>query len=280
MALLSILRPTANVSALANVLALLGRHRALTLEMTRREITDRYAGQMFGTLWAIGHPLFMIALYVFVFSVVFKVRIGGTLEMPLDYTAYILAGIIPWMSFQESMNKSCIAITTNAALVKQVIFPLEVLAVKGVLTSLLNQFIALFLLILYVLFTHGSLPWTYLLLPPLLILQTAAMIGVGFALSAVGVFVKDIKDFMQLFGLAGMYLIPVVYLPSWVPALFKPILIVNPFSHLIWCYQDALYFGRIEHPWSWAIMIIGSMAAFVFGFRLFRRLKPFFGNML
>ncbi len=276
----SLIDPNVHFSALREIFALLTRHRQLTWEMAKREITERYSGQVFGLFWAIGHPLFLMGIYVFVFAFVFRTKVGGTLEMPLDYTTYILAGLIPWMSFQESMNKSCGSITGNANLVKQVIFPIEVLPAKGVLASLFNQAISTVILIAYVLYGHGSLPWTYFLLPVVLILQTMAMLGVGYLLASVSVFLRDTKDFVQLFGLAGMYLMPIFYLPQWVPTLFKPILYFNPFSYLIWCYQDALYFGRFEHPWAWPVLVVGSIGIFVMGYRIFRKLKPVLGNVL
>lgn len=266
--------------AFSEIITILTRHRALTLEMARRELADRYAGQAFGLLWAVGHPVFMIGLYIFIFAFVFKQKIGGTVEMPLDYTAYLLSGLVAWMSFQESLIKSCTAITANAALVKQVVFPLEILPVKGVIASMFPQAISLVLLVAYVLITNGSLPATYLLLPLLIVMQTMAMIGLAFMLAPIGAYFRDIKDFMQLFATAGVYLMPVFYLPSWVPSLFKPLLYLNPFSYLIWCYQDALYFGRFEHPWAWVVTGFASLLSFVFGYRVFRKLKPALGNLL
>lgn len=266
--------------AFTEIVSLLTRHRELTWEMAKRELTDRYSGQVFGFLWAIGHPLFMMGLYVFVFAFVFKTKVGGTIEMPLDYTAYLLSGLVAWMSFQEAMTKSCTAITSNAALVKQVVFPLEILPAKGVLASLFPQMVSLVLLIVYVLVTHGSLPVTYALLPVLIVMQIMAMIGVAYILAPIGAYFRDIKDFVQLFALAGVYLMPIFYLPTWVPQLFKPLLYLNPFSYLIWCYQDALYFGRFEHPWAWAVTGALSVMVFVLGYRVFRKLKPLIGNVL
>lgn len=262
------------------VISLLTRHRDLTLVMAKREIFDRYSGQALGAYWAIGHPLFLIGLYVFIFAFVFKQKLGGTYEMPLDYTAYLLAGLIPWMSIQEAMTKSCTAITGNAALVKQTVFPIEALPAKGVVASLLTQMVSTGLIIVYVLGTHGSIPWTYLLLPLLMVLQVGVMLGIAFCLSAVGVFLRDIKDVVQLFAIAGMYLLPVFYLPNWAPAPFKPILYLNPFSYIVWCYQDTLYFGRIEHPWAWLVFVSFSFFGMVLGYKLFRRLKPMIGNVL
>ncbi len=269
-----------NVGAFREVAQLLTRHRDLTLEMARREISDRYAGQAFGLIWAVGHPLFLMGLYVFIFAIVFKTKVGGTLEMPLDYPTYLLSGLIPWMGFQEAMSKSCTAITGNASLVKQVVFPLEVLPAKGVLASMVPQVISLIILVIYVLLTHGGLFFSYALLPILFGLQIAAMLGAGYMLSAVGAYFRDLKDFIQLFCTAGVYLLPVFYLPGWIPWMFKPLLYINPFSYLIWCYQDILYYGRFEHPYAWVIFPVFCLGSFVMGYRFFRKLKPGFGNIL
>jgi len=269
-----------HLQAFTEIVKLLTRHSDLTWEMARRELSDRYAGQAFGFLWAIVHPVFMIGLYVFIFAFVFKMKIGGTVEMPLDYTTYLLSGLVAWMGCQEAMIKSCTAITGHAALVKQVVFPLEILPVKGVLAALFPQSVSLAILILYVLATHGSLPVTYLLIPVLLGFQVMGMIGVSYLLAPIGAYFRDIKDFVQLFSLAGVYLMPVFYLPTWVPELFKPLLYLNPFSYLIWCYQDALYFGRLEHPWAWVVTGTLSVMVFILGYRAFRKLKPLLGNVL
>ena len=158
---MSLLSARPHLDAFGELLGLLARHRQLTWAMTRREISDRYAGQVLGTLWAVGHPLVLMAVYIFIFGYVLRLKIGGTLELPLDYTAYLLAGLIPWMAFQESMAKGATAIVGNANLVKQVVFPVEVLPVKGVLASFSTQLVATAPLAAYVLATHGSLPWTY-----------------------------------------------------------------------------------------------------------------------
>lgn len=266
--------------AFSEIIALLTQHRELSFAMARREIADRYVGQNFGIFWTIGHPLFLMAVYVFIFGFVFKTKLGGTYEMPHDYITYLLSGLVAWMGFQESMAKSCIAITSNASLVKQVVFPLEVLPVKGVYSSLFQQSIMIVLLMSYVLISYGSLPWTYLLLPALILFQALMMMGIAYFLSALGSYFRDLKDFIQLFAVAGIYMLPVVYLPSWVPTVFKPFLYANPFSYFIWAYQDALYFGRIDHPWSWVICFFESMVMLILGYRFFRKLKLGFGNVL
>jgi lipopolysaccharide transport system permease protein len=267
-------------AAAIEVASLLWRHRSLTMAMARRELADRYAGQALGLSWVVVHPLFMILLYVFIFGVVFRQRIGGTVEMPLDYIAYLLSGLAAWLTVQDAVIKSCNVITGNSSLVKQVVFPLEVLPVKSLLVSFVPQGVTLAFLVIYVLVQQGSLPVTYALLPVLLIMQLLLLLGIAFVLAPAGAYARDLKDVMQLMATAGPYLVPVFYLPQWVPPMLRPLLFLNPFSHLIWCYQDALYFGRIDHPWSWLVTAVLSVVSFVLGYRVFRRLRPALGNVL
>jgi lipopolysaccharide transport system permease protein len=248
--------------------------------MAKREITDRYQGQFFGLFWAVIHPLVLIGVYIFVFVIVFKIKIGGTREMPLDYTTYLLSGLIPWMAVQESMSKASTVITSNASLVKQVVFPIEILPIKSVLASMITQGIFFAILIVYVLATHSNVPATYALLPLLVFVQMIGMAGVSYVLAAIGTYFRDIKDIVQVFTVVGIYVMPIFYLPEQVPEIFRLILYLNPFSYMIWCYQDALYFGKFMHPWAWVVYIVISHVIFALGYRIFCRLKVMFGNVL
>jgi lipopolysaccharide transport system permease protein len=268
-------------TGMRHLFSIIHRNWALTWMMAKREVTDRHVGQMLGMAWAIGHPLLLILVYVFVFGFVFKTRAGVTTnDVPIDYALYLLAGIIPWMAINDCMNKSCSLLTGNASLVKQVVFPLEVLPIKGILATLFPQAICTLLLVIYTLCTTHLLPWTYALLPLVLIMQVLTMCAISFLLGSVSPFFRDIKDIVQVFSVVGVYLAPVVYLPDMVPNLVRPLLYLNPFSHLIWCYQDVCYFGRIEHPWSWVAFLPSSVLGCVVGYALFTKLKPYFGNVL
>jgi lipopolysaccharide transport system permease protein len=276
----SALSPRSNLQSFSELLSLLTKHRLLTFEMARREITDRYAGQLFGIFWTFVHPLIVILVYVFIFNFVFISKVGGTSALPLDMTAYILAGLIPWLAFQDAMNKASTVITNNANLVKQVIFPIEVLPVKGVLATLFTELVFLVLLFIYTLITVRSLWLTYLLLPVILFFQVLAMTGVSYILCSIGTYIRDTKDFVQVFVTLGMWFVPILYLPEAIPPAIRPILYLNPFTHMIFCYQDVLYFGRFQHPWSWLIFPLLSLVTFQYGYRLFRKFKTMFGNVL
>ena len=82
------------------------RHRALALELARRDLGSQFQGQALGSFWVIGHPLVLLLVYIFVFVVVFKIRVPATAGVARDYTAYILAGLVPWLAIQQSLVRS------------------------------------------------------------------------------------------------------------------------------------------------------------------------------
>lgn len=276
----SVLNPSSNFQAFLELITLFKRRGRLIYELTKREISERYSGQVFGALWTIGHPLLLTLVYIFIFGFVFRARAGGTIDLPLDYTAYMLSGIIPWLVFQEALGKASTVIIANANIVKQVIFPLEVLPIKSVLATIVTEVVFLFLLVIYTLITSRTLPWTYVFLPVLILFQTLGMIGISYLFSAIGVYFRDLKDFVLVFLSIAFFILPILYLPESIPAAIRPVLYLNPLSYMIWCYQDILYFGQFAHPWAWAVFLLGSLFIFIFGFRVFRRLKTMFGNVL
>jgi len=271
---------TSGAQSVAVQIKSLYKHRRLVLEMSKRELTDKYVGQALGWTWSILHPIVLMGVYVFVFAVVFKQRIGGTDDFPLDYTAYVLTGLVCWLNMQDSMSRTTASVVSKSELVKQVVFPIEILPIKAVLASLFSMGVTLAVLVTYVLVRFGLSPWTLVLGPLAIALQMVFLTGIGFLLGSIAVFVRDIKDVVQIFSFAGVYIIPAFYLPSWTPPGFAPFLALNPFSHLIWCFQDAFFYGRIEHPVSWCVTLIMSLGAFFLGHRLFVKLSSLFGNFL
>lgn len=260
--------------------ALFGRHRELTWEMTKREVTERYAGQHIGNYWAIAHPVILTAVYIFLFGFVFRARVGTGESGSADYIVYLLSGLIPWLAFQESMTKGATSIVSNSSIVKQVVFPLHILPLKGVLSAALTQAIMIVLLVGYLVFVRGNAPWTLAAIPILLVVQIAAMTGVSYILAAAGAFIRDTKDIVQISSFVGTYLAPIAFLPEWVPERVRPLLWLNPFSWMVYAWQDACFYGRVEHTAAWIIFPVGAAATLVGGFLFFRKLRPYFGNVL
>ena len=275
----SAVAPEANVRALRESVALLWRHRALCFELIRRDLGSQFAGQAFGRFWIFGHPLILFGVYVFIFTIVLNTRISSSQEMPRDYTTYILTGLAPWLATQQVLARGPAALIGQASLVKQVVFPIEVLPLGAVIGAGIPLLVGIGVILARLIFLI-DVPITILLLPLAILIHATFMLGLAYVLSAVTPFFRDVKDVVSAFTVIGVYLIPAFYLPQWVPASLQPILYFNPFSYIIWMYQDVLYFGTLAHPMAWLVSIIMAAGTLALGARTFRKLKPFVANVL
>jgi lipopolysaccharide transport system permease protein len=274
------LSPRRSTTALREGLASFWRHRALAAEMIRRELMGQYANQVLGSFWVVGHPLSLLLIYIFVFVVVLKVKIQHDATMVRDYTDYIRAGLVPWLAIAQSLARSSITLMSQSNLVKQVVFPIEVLPPAAVVVSMTPMAISVPAIVAYQLISGQGVPLTILLTPFVMIMLFLFLTGLAFFLAAVTPFFRDLKDFITVFVTGGVYVIPAFYLPTWIPRLFKPIILANPFSYPIFVCQDIFYYGRIEHPWAWITFLALSLMSYVLGYRVFRRLKPFVATAL
>jgi lipopolysaccharide transport system permease protein len=273
------------VSGLAGLFRSLRRHRELALGLTRRELFAPFAGSGFGVAWALLHPLLQTLVYVVVFTSIIKLHFSdGDGEAPrLDMIAYLIAGLLSWSAWATVLNNSSASIINGASLVKQADFPAELLPVRTVLAAMVPQLVGIGVLLLYVLvrFHTGLLTWA--LLPVVLALQGLAMFGAAFALGALSVFLRDVKELVTVFTMLGIYLTPAFYPPAMVAGLPVPmqwVLRLNPFTHFMNVMRDCLFWGSFTHPWSWLIVTVLSLVVAGVSYRVFDRLKIFFGNFV
>lgn len=274
------LSPQRNASAFAEVFRLIIVRRSLVAELARRDMGAAHRRHGLGHLWIYIHPVLIALIFLFIFGFVLGSRINLPQHFPGDYSSYILIGLIPWLMTQAVLLRATSALTSRANLVKQVVFPIEVLPVSTVISTILPFIPSLLTMVLYTFVVVGKVPWTLVLLPAVLAMHFALAVGSAYILSSLTVFIRDLHEVMSVFCLVAMYITPAIYLPDWVPEPFRPFLYLNPFSYLIWVYQDTFFFGEIEHPEAWIVLAIISLGSLAGGFRLFKRLAPFFGNVL
>jgi homopolymeric O-antigen transport system permease protein len=274
-----ILAPVPNGAALRHFLSLIRRHHELVWEMTRREMLERYTGQVLGSLWALGLPLLTMGIYVFAFLVLFRGRLPGS-SSSLGYAVFVLAGLAPWMAVQEALGRGPTAISGNANLVKQIVFPNEILPLRvalGVLPTL-----GIGVVVVATLAPIGGLGGWFMV--PLLLVVVACHLvmtaGLVYALAGVGVFVRDVRDVVTVLLSVGMFLQPIFYGPGVAPRPLEVIFYMSPVSYLIWCYRDALVYGEVTRPVVWLVTPVISVLLFLAGYRLYRSLQPAFGNAL
>lgn len=259
-------------------LAVLVRHRELIGELVSRELRDRHAGQVLGVIWAYGHPVILMAIYTFLFAYVFPARYGTGAAVN-DYSVNVLAGIVSWLAFQDLLARAPSILVGQSNLVKQIVFPTEVLPVKTAIASALSYAAGLLFAVGYAAW-HGTLSWLTLTLPLIVLCQVAAMIGAAFILSAIGVFLRDLRDIVSVFCSVNLFAQPILYNPYATPDWLHWVFLANPFSYLVWCWQDAVYHGQIVHPLAWIFLPVGSILTLVLGWLVFERTRHAFGDAL
>lgn len=252
--------------------------RELIGELVKRELRDRHTGQVLGVLWAYGHPLVLMLIYTFLFAYVFPARFGDSASIQ-DYSVNVFAGIVPWLAFQDLLAKSPSILVSHSNLVKQVVFPNEVLPVKTAIASALPYIVGLLFALCYAAL-HGTLSWFSLTLIFVIICQVMAMLGVAFIMSAGGVFLRDLRDIVTVFCSINLFAQPILYNPFSTPDFLKWIFAVNPFSYLVWCWQDALFHGEVVHTVAWVLLPLGSMLTLAIGWVTFERTRHWFGDAL
>jgi len=273
--------PQSNIAALREAVSMLRRHRELVVEMTRRELLDRYAGNAFGGLWAVAAPLLVLGANVFALMYIFRIRFSSADIGGLQYAIFMLTGMTPWLAMSDAIGRASTAIVGSANLVKQIVFPSEILPIKLVFATIPSLLVGVFV-VLVLKVASGSVPIVgfAVLLPICAIYYLMLVTGFVYALAALGVFLRDIREFTSVILAVSMFLHPIYYPPGTPPQWLETIFVVSPFSHLIWCFHDALFYGTITRPWSWVICPLVGLFLMGLGWRVFRTLRPTFGNAL
>lgn len=258
---------------------MLWRHRSLILELSRREFSGRYRGSFGGVLWAFAQPLFLLAVYTVAFGVILKARwgfSGGT----GDYALMLFAGLIVFNAFAECMAKAPTLITSNPNFVKKVVFPLETLSWVMALTAIFHALIGIAVWFLGYLILVGVPGAATLLFPLVLACLFPILLGLGWLLSATGVFVRDIGQFTTMASHALLFLTPIFYSIDAVPPLLHGLLLVNPLTFLVEELRLVLVHGKVPLFRGMAVyFLLATLFAWI-SLRFFRRLRPRFADML
>ncbi len=263
------------------LLGSLWHHRRLAWSLAKRDVHDQHVGQSFGLGCTIMQPLLTMGTYLFVFTFVFFTRLEDAPSSNFDFTVFLFSGLTPWLTLTLVLGKAPMAVVQNATIVKQVALPLEIIPIKGLYGPGIFFSIALGFMLVYSLFSSGfALPITYALLPILTVLLAILAAGLSLMISCLGVFFRDLKEIINVLLGLGLFLLPILYRPGGLPRAVEVVISFNPLSSVIWCWQDALYFGAIAHPGAWVANAVLSIGAFVVGARLYMITKDHFGDAL
>lgn len=257
----------------------LAARRGLLVQLTARDLAVRYRSSVLGLFWILGQPLLQLAVYGFVFRIVLRSRSGITLgngtEAPFGIVLFL--GLLLHSVLAETLARSPTLITSNVSYVKRVIFPLEVLPLVGVASSLVNVAVGVAIVLVATGVLAGGLPLSVLLLPLPVLLLALMAVGVGWLLSALGVFFRDLGQLATTLSSILLFTAPICYPVDAVPERFRPLLLFNPLTVPVECARTLLFGGAIQWNALAAYALCAGIAA-VLGLFLFLRMRRGFAD--
>lgn len=256
------------------------RNRQLILALVKREVVGRYRGSMLGIFWSLFNPIFMLTVYTFVFSVVFKARWSGGSESKTEFALLLFAGLIVFNIFAECFNRAPTLILSNANYVKKVVFPLEILPWVTLGSALFHALISIGVWLLAYLLLYGVPHLSTLFLPFVVLPLILWVLGVTWGLASLGVYFRDISQLIGICTTVLLFLSPIFYPASALPEQYRSLFLVNPLTPAIEQTREVLFWGKMP---DWTLLVaylFGSSLIAWLGFAWFQKTRKGFADVL
>jgi lipopolysaccharide transport system permease protein len=255
-------------------------HAGLIAQLARREVHTRYRQSWLGTAWLVLTPLMMLALYTLVFRHVFQVRWSPPGEGNLAFALRLYAGLAVFNFFAECVTRAPTLVAEQPHLVKKVVFPLEVLPWASVMAGLVHLGAAALVLLALRWMGLGEMPVSALALPLVWLPLLPMCLGLGWALSAIGAFVRDVGQILSMVMTGLMFLSPVFFPADALPAELRNWMWLNPLAPIMTQTRTVLLQGQWPDWGLWSLSLLASLMVAWAGAALFRRLRPGFSDVV
>lgn len=252
------------------------RYRELFYFFAWRDILVRYKQAFFGVSWALIRPLLNMAVFAFLFG-----KIANFSSSDVSYPLFVLAAMLPWQLFSNSVVDTCNSLVNNSQLVSKIYFPRIIIPTAQIIVHLLDFLITAALLIILSLIMGSFNPFTFCALPAFLFLALMLCVGTGLWLSALTVRYRDFRIIVPFVVQFGMFLSPVGYGTFIIPEKWQWVYFLNPMVGIIDGFRWT-FFG-ITYPtmgFSIVYSIIVTGILLVSGFQYFRRTEQTFADQI
>lgn len=255
--------------------------RYILITLIKRDFSSRYLSSYIGLPWAFIQPAMYILVIWFAFT--FGLRGGGQTNPEIPYAAWLMLGMIPWMFISQTMIVSASSLQEYSFLIKKTNVPVVLIPIIKIFSGMIVHIILLSLIILLLIFFYGidpSIYWIqifYYLFAEIILLS-----GIAWFASSVNVFIKDMGHLINVIVTMLFWATPIIWPYSQLTGNYKYIALLNPFFYITEGYRftfvDQTWFFEYTEMnvlfWTFTIII------FVVGGLTFRRLKPYFADVL
>lgn len=262
------------------ILTSLWRNKALIRILVWREVVGRYKGSVLGILWSFVTPIFMLIVYTFVFSIVFKARWKSGSESQTEFALVLFIGLIIFNLFAECINRAPNLILANANYVKKVVFPLEILPWVSLGSALFHFTVSFAVWLLAYAILAGVPNWTVMLTPFVVLPFALLVLGLSWALASLGVYLRDVGQIVGMATQVLMFLTPIFYPASALPERFQGLIYFNPLTAAIEMMRDLMFWGRIPSAMLWVVGYLIPVFVALLGFAWFQKTRKGFADVI
>ena len=266
------------LGSLFTFIRLIFQQKNLIVRMARREVATKHVGSLLGFLWTFINPIVIVFVFWLIFSIGFRVQ--PLKDVP--FVVWFAAGLAVWFVFSDAVNGSVFAVVTNANLIKKTMFPSQILPIIKLVSCVITH--SVFLLVLLVLIIFLRMPFNifYLQFAYYLLCALVLSLGLGWAVAALNVFVRDVGQVVALALQIGFWVTPVFWDINIMPPKLQVVFKLNPMFYVVQGYRDSfIYFVPFwEHPYQTLYFWGVAIAMFGIGALIFKKLKPQFADVL
>jgi lipopolysaccharide transport system permease protein len=256
-------------------LGALRRARQLLLVLSRRNITVKYRQTVLGTAWLFGGPLVSAGLFTFVFGRVAKLPSDG-----VPYFAFSYAGLLGWNFFSTILSAVATSLSSNEGLISKIYFPRLVLPLSTTASTLVNTAISFGIMLALLVIYHIGFTLHLLVLPFWLLLAMMFAMGIGLVLAAGSVSYRDVNYVTPMFTQLFLYLSPVAYGLTAVPAELRGWYLLNPLTTIIEGCRWSLLGSASLSGWAIAYTVVLAVSILAGGLAIFARLESSFADVI
>ena len=239
-------------------------YRDLVATLVVRELTVRYKRSTIGFVWTMLQPMLTMVVLHVVFSTMFRFEVA-------NYPVYVLAGVLFWNFFSQSIISSMNSLRGNAGLLKKLPVPQAVFPLATVAAGVINLVLALVPLFVVLVVTGHPLTPALLFLPVAIAIATLFTLGAGLLLSPLAVFFYDVVEVVGVLMMLGMYATPIFYPMSIVPERFRWLVRFNPVRSILETFRDPIFYNKVPPLSHLAVATTVAVLVFLIGVWSFRR---------
>jgi lipopolysaccharide transport system permease protein len=254
--------------------------RRLGVSFAVMMLRDRFLGTGLGTFWAILQPMSLIAVYIYVFSFLFKSKLAGHEESTLAFVIWLVSGYGPWLAINDGIMAGSAAIIGHSSLVKNMAFKTELLPISATSLGIVPLLVSVAILSVLIMLDGREPNLAWLIMIPVLMMQCLFVAGLGLILGATTVFVRDLILLLPTLLTIILFLSPIFYPITLFPEGIRDIVVWNPFYIITNAYRAPILDGELP-PWPYLVYLAAvAFPTYWLGLRYFRRVKTYFHGRL